>query len=129
MTQQENGHDQGSWEDLAAAANQIRDGESVSVIEHVPDDGKPPFDQRAHDLMIASVDRIAQQWIAELVRVRDNTKALEQMVIEQVTAVKTSLTRLHLLGAQTMCEASRARDVVGQLAQELDAMMAQYTAH
>jgi hypothetical protein len=137
MTQHQNGHDEGAWEDLAAAvaaedvnalASQGRGDQSVYVIERVPDNGMSSFDQRAHDLMITSVDRIAQQWIAELAHVRDNTKSLEQMVIEQVTVVKAALTKLHLLGAQTMCEASRARDVVGQLARELDAMMGQYTA-
>ena len=35
------------------------------------------------DLMIRSVDKVAQEWIAELKRVSDNTKILEGMVLEQ----------------------------------------------
>jgi hypothetical protein len=126
-----NGHDtkktseETAIEDIKAAAAQVREHQ-MSVIERVPEDGSAPFDQKAHDLMITSVDKIAQHWISELSNVRDNTKVLEQMVIEQVTVVKNALTKLHLLGAQTLREAERGHDVIGQLADELDAMMGRY---
>jgi hypothetical protein len=111
-------------DEIRAAADQVRDHQ-LTVIERVASDGTLPFEQKSHDLMIKSVDRIAQEWVAELHRVRENTKIVEQMVIEQVTAVKNALTKLHLLGAQTMREAERGQNVVEQLADELDAMMGQ----
>jgi hypothetical protein len=121
--------EQATIEDITELAGRIRAEKSMEVVERVADDGLPPFDQKAHDLMIASVDKIAQQWISELNHVRDNTKVLEQMVIEQVTVVKNALTKLHLLGAQTMREAERGHEVVGQLGDELEAMMGQYATH
>ena len=114
-------------DEIKDAAAQVRDHQ-LTVIEKVISDGSLPFEQKSHDLMIKSVDKIAQDWLAELKRVRDNTGILEQMVLEQVTIVKNALTKLHLLGAQTMREAERGHDVVGQLADELDTMMGQTTA-
>ena len=56
---------------------------AASVVERVKDDGKPPFEQKSHDLMLASVDKITQQWTDELWRVRENTTSMEEMVNEQ----------------------------------------------
>ena len=134
MADQMNGHSTGfsngnqvTVEEIKAAAAQLHDHQ-LTVIERVVADGSLPFEQKSHDLMIRSVDKIAQEWLTELRRVRDNTAILESMVLEQVTTVKNALTKLHLLGAQTMREAERGHDVIGQLADELDAMMGQTTA-
>lgn len=126
MTQM-NGHDHHPPEtsltetidDIKAMASKI----PTAVVERVPSNGSMPFDQKTHDLMIESVDRITTQWVDELVNVRDNTKVIEQMVIEQAAKVKSELTKLHLLGAQAMREAQRGHDVLQRLGDELDAMM------
>ena len=132
MIEQVNGHGQGfsasdSEELVVADIKEI--AKSLSVVERVAADGSLPFEQKSHDLMIRSVDKVAQEWIAELKRVSDNTKILEGMVLEQVTIVKSALTKLHLLGAHTMREAERGHDVVHQLADELDTMMGQQQTH
>ena len=114
-------------EQIEAAAKQTREHQ-LTVVEHVASDGSLPFEQKSHDLMIKSVDKIAQEWVTELIRVRKNTEIIEQMVIEQVTAVKNAITKLHLLGAQTMKEAERGHDVVEQLAEQLDTMMGHTSA-
>jgi hypothetical protein len=106
-------------EDIRALASKI----PTTVVERVPNNGTVPFDQKTHDLMIESVDRITTQWIDELVALRKNSEVIEQMVIEQATKVKGELTKLHLLGAQAMREAQRGHDVLQRLGDELDAMM------
>jgi hypothetical protein len=95
-----------------------------SVIERAPNDGTLPFEQKAHDLMIETIDRITTQWVDELVRVRDNTKLIEKMVIEHAGKVKDELTKLHLLGARAMGEARRGQEVLSRLGEELDVMIA-----
>ena len=100
--------------------------EPTPVIERVPDNGEKPFEQHAHDLMTESVDRIAQQWVGELSRVRDNTLMIEQMVLAQATRVKSELTRMHLLGVKAMQEAKRGHEVGQHLVDELDQMMADH---
>jgi glutamate synthase domain-containing protein 1 len=115
-------------DEIKAMAGQIRE-RGITVVERVAEDGSGPFEQKSHDLMNASVDRITQQWVDELGRVRDNTKVVEQMVITQAAKVKDELTRLHLLGVQAMREAQRGHEVSQHLAEELDAMMADTTTH
>jgi Mg2+ and Co2+ transporter CorA len=126
MAQQSNGHDihtETTVEDIKEIAGRIRE-QSISVVERVSDSGEP-FQQQTHTLMTESVDRITQQWVAELNRVRDNTKVIEQMVIAQAAKTKDELTRLHLLGVQAMKEAQRGNDVAQRLTDELEAMMAE----
>jgi len=126
---QPNGHDHGdakaasigdNIEEIQALANQLQ---SPTVVERVPGDGSTPFEQATHTLMMESVDRVTQHWVAELNRVRQNTLVVEQMVIAQAAKLKDELTRLHLLGVQAMREAQRGNDVVQHLGDELDAMM------
>jgi Mg2+ and Co2+ transporter CorA len=105
--------------DIRELASQIH---SRAVIERV-DDGEP-FEQKSHDLMLASVDKITQAWVDELVSLRENSKTIEQMVIEQAAKVKAEMTRLHLLGVQAMREAQRGHEVLQHLGTELDSMMA-----
>jgi hypothetical protein len=141
MTQQKNGQDHGTGhiaeiatvgpglsaaDDIKAMAAQIRDSETV--IERVRD-AASPFEQKSHTLMIESVDRITQEWVAELATVRENTKLIEQMVIEQAAKVKTELTKMHLLGVQAMREAQRGNEVMHQLGDQLDAMMTEHSTH
>lgn len=108
--------------DIKQMAAQMADPKQLTVIEAVAP-GIAPFEQQAHSLLIESIDRIAQNWIAELRHVRDNTAAIEQLVIEATTKAKDDITRMHLLGAQVMKEAQRGQDVCSQLHRELDEIM------
>jgi hypothetical protein len=109
--------------DIRRLAGQVQ--HSVTVRERVADHGLP-FDQKGHTLMMESVDRITQQWVGELNHVRENTLAVEQMVIAQAAKAKDELTKLHLLGMQAMKEAQRGQEVVARLGDELDAMLSQH---
>ena len=99
------------------------------MIERMVSDSATPFEQKTHTLMLESVDKITQQWVDEMISLRDNTKIIEQMVIAQAAKTKDELTRLHLLGVQAMRETQRGHQVIQQLGEELDAMMAQRTEH
>src|SRR5262245_10009388 len=129
MTQQNNGH---SFDLDAQATNEAAVIEEIrnvaSRIQGVERVGSPgvPFDQKAHTLMLESVDRIAHIWFCELNHVRENTKVVEDMVIAQAAKAKDELTKLHLLGVQAMKEAQRGQEVVAQLGEQLDAMMAEH---
>ena len=111
--------------DIRRLASQVRE-QSVTVRERVADHGLP-FDQKGHTLMMESVDRITQHWVSELNHVRENTMAVEQMVISQAAKAKDELTKLHLLGMQAMKEAQRGQEVVQRLGDELDSMLSQHT--
>lgn len=110
-------------DDIKAMAAKIADRE-ITLVERVRDSGTP-FEQKSHTLMIESVDRITQQWVNELARLRENSKSLEQMVIEQAAKVKDELTRMHLLGVQAMREAERGNEVMQRLAEQIEEMMSQ----
>jgi Mg2+ and Co2+ transporter CorA len=100
----------------------------VTVLERVRDPDAS-FEQRSHTLMMESVDKITNQWVAELNHVRDNMHSIEQMVIAQAAKSKEELTKLHLLGVQAMREAERGREVALQLGRELQTMMGQTVTH
>ena len=111
---QANGHDihtETTVEDIKEIAEDRIREQSVAVVDRVGDAGTP-FEQKTHTLMIESVDRITQQWVDELNNVRNNSKVIEQMVIEQSAKVKDGLTKLHLLGVQAMREAQRGHEVL-----------------
>ena len=114
--------------DLDEAAEQVRREmqsltaareASVAVQESLPPSMKP-FDQKAHDLLIKSIDQVATDWVAKLEHVRDNSKKVEQLVIERAAKVKADITALYLLGSAALAEAKRGDDVNERLAGELD---------
>ena len=113
--------------DIKEIAKGLND-KSISVIERVRGAGAS-FEQATHTLMLESVDKITQQWVDELDRVRENTRVVEQMVIQQAAKVKDELTRLHLLGVQAMREAERGSDLSRRLVEELESLMADQTTH
>lgn len=78
-----------------------------------------PFEQRSHDLMLKSIDHVADEWIDQLHAVRGNAEKIEALVLERVARVKADITQLYLLGNAAMNEARRADSVTGQLANEL----------
>jgi hypothetical protein len=84
-----------------------------------------PFEQKAHTLLLESVDRIALQWVDQLRLVRKNTEAIEQQLMECTAKAKSDLTRMHLLGAQVAKEAQRGQEVCSHLARELEQLMDQ----
>ena len=109
--------------ETAAIAEIRRAASQIQVVERVHGGGTA-FEQQAHTLMLESVDRITQQWVAELGHVRANMDTIEQMVIAQAAKVKDEITKLHLLGVSAMKEAQRGHEVAHTLAAELETMMA-----
>ena len=79
-----------------------------------------PFDQQAHELMLKGIDQVAADWVRELEHVRDNSKQVEQLVMERAAKVKADITALYLLGSAALAEAKRGDDVNAKLANELD---------
>jgi hypothetical protein len=93
---------------------------SIHVQEPTLPLGGKPFDQKAHDLMIKGIDQVATEWVKELEHVRDNSKKVEQLVLERAAKVKADITALYLLGSAALAEAQRGDDVNERLAGELD---------
>ena len=117
---QTNGHDlikADTIEDIAIASQ----ANSAAVAARVS--STTAFEHHAHELMIGSVDKITQEWVDEMTSLRKNSEAIEQMVIEQATKVKSELTKLHLLGVQAMRESQRGHELLQHLGDEIDAMM------
>jgi hypothetical protein len=99
----------------------IRDN-PLRVVEAV-DDAMPAFEQESHTLMLAAIDKVAIGWVNELKRIREQTVALEAMVIAQCDRTKSEITKMHMLGVQTLREADRTQEVNRSIAAELDRMM------
>jgi hypothetical protein len=93
--------------------------ESVRVVESLSPSAVP-FDQKAHDLMIKGIDQVATDWVAELEHARQNSKRVEQLVIERAAKVKNDITALYLLGSAALAEAKRGDDINAKLTTELD---------
>jgi hypothetical protein len=96
--------------------------ESVRVVEPT-EPSALPFDQKAHDEMIQSIDRVATDWVGELEHVRKNSQAVEQLVLQRAAKVKADITALYLLGNAALAEAKRGDDVNHRLADELDKLV------
>jgi hypothetical protein len=92
---------------------------SIQVQESLPPSATP-FDQKAHDLMIKGIDQVATDWVGELQHVRENSKKVEQLVLERAAKVKNDITALYLLGNAALAEAKRGDDVNERLSAELD---------
>jgi hypothetical protein len=92
---------------------------SIQVQESLPPSALP-FDQKAHDLMIKGIDQVASDWVAELEHTRQNSKKVEQLVIERAAKVKSDISALYLLGSAALAEAKRGDDVNEKLTAELD---------
>jgi hypothetical protein len=78
-----------------------------------------PFSQRDHDLLLASVDHVASDWVVQLQNVRQNSERLELMVLERAAKLKNDVTQLFLLGTAVVKEAQRGDDIAARLAEEL----------
>jgi hypothetical protein len=82
-----------------------------------------PFDQQAHDLLLKSIDQVATDWINQLEHVRQNSKAVEQLVLKRAAKVRADITALYLLGSAAQAEAKRGNEVNARLTDELDKLM------
>ena len=111
--------------DIQRLAAERSPASSVLLQERLPPSAKP-FDQAAHDLMIKGVDQVATDWCSELERVRDNSKKVEQLVLERAAKVKADITALYLLGSAALAEAKRGDDVNVRLVSELDKLAEEY---
>ena len=105
---------------LAASAVAGGPSSEVHVLEPVASLSGKPFDQHAHDLMIKGIDQVATEWVNELEHTRENSKKIEQLVMERAAKVKADITALYLLGSAALAEAKRGDDVNERLAHELD---------
>jgi hypothetical protein len=70
--------------------------------------------------MIKGIDQVATDWVAELEHARQNSKRVEQLVIERAAKVKNDITALYLLGSAALAEAKRGDDINAKLTTELD---------
>jgi hypothetical protein len=78
-----------------------------------------PFAQRDHGLLLESVDRVTDDWVQQLKRVRHNSEQLEQMVLQRAAKLKGDLTQLFLLGGAVASEANRGDELNAKLADEI----------
>ena len=92
---------------------------SIQVQESLPSSALP-FDQKAHDLLLKSIDQVASDWVGELEHVRTNAAAVEQLVLQRAAKVKADITQLYVLGNVALAEAKRGEGVNAKLAVELE---------
>jgi hypothetical protein len=109
---------------LELAARNAREP-AIQVHEPTPP-SLEPFDQQAHDLLLKSIDQVATDWINQLEHVRQNSKAVEQLVLERAAKVRADITALYLLGAAAQAEAKRGNEVNARLTDELDKLMEEH---
>lgn len=88
----------------------------------------PPFEQKSHDLLLASIDQVAQHFVEQLEQLRVNTRSVEQMVLEACAKARDDVTRLHLAGVGVTREVERGNGVCERIADEVDKIMGQEAA-
>jgi len=79
-----------------------------------------PFTDQVHVLLNNSIEKIAQNWCAELEALRKNATDLENQLLACVVNTKASVNRLHELGAQIAEEAKRGREVCRQISDSIE---------
>jgi hypothetical protein len=75
-----------------------------------------------HDLMHKTVDKVCDDWVAELKRVRENSERVEQLVLEQAAKVKEEISQLFVMKGIAAEEARRGDEVNQRLMSELTAL-------
>jgi hypothetical protein len=88
----------------------------------MPPPSREPFGEKAHDLMHQTIDQVCSDWVHQLQEVRKNSERLEQLVLEQATKVKSSITQLYALGKAAAAEAQRGEEVNQKLMRELETL-------
>jgi hypothetical protein len=82
----------------------------IALIEAV----KPelaPFGDQVHNLLLESVSKIADDWIAQLTLLRQTADELEAQIIASVGKTKADIISLHQLGTKVAEEARRGQEV------------------
>ena len=91
----------------------------IALLESVKPD-LAPMETQVHSLLLESVGKIADQWIEQLVLLRENTVALENQIIASVAKTKSDITALHSLGLQVAAEARRGQEVCRQMSDSVE---------
>jgi predicted N-acetyltransferase YhbS len=115
-----NGYNSQPFHDVEQQIRQI-----TRAAAEAPQFGPPstePFEQKAHDLMLKSIDQVCADWVHQLELVRQNSERIEQLVLEQAAKVKSDITQLHVLGKMAVAEAQRGDEVNQRLVSELEAL-------
>ncbi|TYL87387.1 hypothetical protein [Bradyrhizobium cytisi] len=113
-------------EELAARdAQRIAAREPVIRVEEPMPPSVQPFDQKTHDLLLKSIDQVTTDWVGQLEHTRQNSKTVEQLMLERAAKVRFDITALYLLGAAVQAEARRGDEVNAKIAQELDQLIEQ----
>jgi hypothetical protein len=81
-----------------------------------------PFGQREHDLLLSSIEHIANDWLTQLEHVRRNSYSVEALVVERAAKLRSDITGLFALGNAAMAEARRGEQVNAELTRELEKM-------
>jgi hypothetical protein len=105
--------------DVARRSEQRAEARPAPAAMTMADVGTP-FAQRGHDLLLESVDKIADDWVHQLKTVRRNSEQLEELVLQRVARVKSNVTQLFLLGNAVTNEAKRGEEVNGKLTEEIN---------
>ena len=111
------------------AENALRDLQRIAarepaqrVIERVG--GDLTFEQQNHTLLTEMLDKIAQSWVEQLKRIRNNTEQLESLVMQTCGKAQNDINELHILGITVMQEAKRGEETCAVLTKQLDKIIA-----
>ena len=91
----------------------------IALIEAVKPD-IAPMETQVHSLLLESVGKIADQWIEQLVLLRENTVALENQILASVAKTKGDISKLHELGLKVAAEARRGQEVCRQMSDSIE---------
>lgn len=114
-----NGHDAEPGEFPERDAARIAAREAAPT---VPDDDAP-FAQKAHDLLLQSIDSVGDNWVEQLKAVRAQNQHVEQQVLERVAKVKTDITQLYLLGNAVTLEVRHGEEFNAKIGRELEKLL------
>jgi hypothetical protein len=87
-----------------------------------------PFGQREHDLLLQSVDHVADDWVSQLKDDRKTSEELEQMVMQRLAKVKTDLTQLFLLGNAVLGKIKRDSEFKDKVFSEIEKLGEEHAA-
>ena len=86
----------------------------IALLESVKPD-LAPFTDQVHALLLDSVSKLADDWIAQLTLLRKTADELEAQIIASVGKTKADISSLHQLGTRVAEEARRGQEVCRQL--------------
>jgi len=86
----------------------------IALIESVKPD-IAPFGDQVHTLLLESIGKLADDWIAQLTLLRKTADELEAQILASVGKTKADISALHQLGTRVAEEARRGQEVCRQL--------------